>query len=139
MSVTGKVAEGVGNTLGNVFGGVTSVVKDAMAANNAHAANENLQDAKDAANGKVHGVLYRAGEELGDTVADTVNIATLGLSRRVGNVFDDKASKIDYKALKDAKTSNELDRKSSVADRSVFLVNDEVADLAPDEEGPTGP
>ena len=139
MSVTGKVAEGVGNTLGNVFGGVTSVVKDAMAANNAHAANENLQDAKDAANGKVHGVLYRAGEELGDKVADTVNIATLGLSRRVGNVFDDKASKIDYKALKDAKTSNELDRKSSVADRSVFLVNDEVVDLASDEEGPTGP
>lgn len=122
MSVIGKAFEKAGEGVKNVFA-------DAVAANNAHRANEEYKNAKDAANGKVHGTLYNVGETIGDTVADTLNIATLGVSRKIGNAFDDKDSKLDYKELKAAKKDKDIDTGSKVKERAAILVNDNLSRL----------
>lgn len=123
MSVTGKVSDGIGG----VFTKVTSNVKNTLAANNAHRANEALQDAKDAKEGKVHGTIYNTVETIGDTVMDVANVATFGVARRVGNLIDDKDSKIDYKSLKEAKKSKNINDGSSIQDRAKLLINDSIS------------
>lgn len=122
MGKLGEKAEGLGNTLKGAF-------KDAAAANDAHRANEAMKEAQDAANGKVHGGLYNAVENATDLIADTANLATLGLSRRLGNVFDDKDSKIDYKELKAEKKAGNITSETSKSDRARILINDNLSQL----------
>ena len=104
----------------------TDRVKSALAANNAHRANEAMADARDAARGETHGTIYNVVEAAGDLVADTVNVATLGMSRRITNIFDDDDSKLDYKSFKKAN----LDSSSTIQERANLLVNDSVIDQA---------
>lgn len=121
-----NVTENVSNGIGGAFAKVTSSMKNILAANNAHRANEALQDAKDAKEGKVHGTIYNTVETIGDAVMDVTNVATLGVARRIGNIIDDKDSKIDYKALKKAKKSKEINNTSSIQDRASYLINDSI-------------
>ena len=84
----------MGKVIGTAFEVVSQPFKNAIAANRAHELNEERKDLIDVQNGKVHGTLYRAGDAIGDAVADTLNVATLGVSRKIGNIFDDKENKL---------------------------------------------
>ena len=108
---------------GGVF---TNAIKNAMAANDAHAANEELQDLKDAAQGKAHSALYRAVESTGDFIGDIANVVSAGGYRAVGNIFDDKESKVDYKGLKEARKDGDITSDSSVGERAEYLMNDAI-------------
>lgn len=123
MNVTEKVSSG----MGGAFKKTTSVLKNIEAANDAHHANESLQDAKAAKEGNVRSGLYNAVESAGDAIMDLTNYATLGLARKVGNLIDDKDSKINYKALKSAKKSKVITDNSSIKDRAKLLLNDSIS------------
>ena len=126
----GKAFAVAGKGTTGVFGKLKDVTENAIAANNAHRANEAMADARDAANGKTHGTLYNIGEAVGDTIADTFNVATFGLSRKVGNVFDDKDSKLGYKSLKRAN----LGKDATIQSRANIMVNDSVRAMAASDD-----
>lgn len=72
---------------------LASAFQDAIAAN--HAA--------DMLDEKKVGTIRKAVDFVADTAGDALNVATLGASRRVANVFADKEKKLDYNGLKAAK------------------------------------
>ena len=113
--------------LGNAVEGVGGIFSNALAANRAHDINEKAKEVEEAKNGKVHGILYKVGDAIGDFTMDTANVLTLGIARKVGNLIDDKDSKIDYKALKAASKSGELAKDAKVGDRAQYLLNDAVS------------
>ena len=121
MGILGKALSGASNTGGNViskaFSGVTGAYKDAMAANKAddiYAADEIATDAR---SGKLHntGVIH----DIGDGIEDGINVATIGVSRKITNVF---THEIDYKALKVAKKeAKHNDKVLTIKDRTAAL------------------
>ena len=115
---TGRVGNGIVDT--SIF----NPVKNAIAANMAHAANEDRLDAKDAKEGDAHGAIYRAFETAGDIAADTVNIATLGVYRKLANHFDDAESKINYSGMKVAKKEGTITKQSTIDERSQAYLNE---------------
>lgn len=72
---------------------IASAFQDAIAANHA----------SDMLGDKKVGTIRKAVDFVADTAGDALNVATLGASRRVANVFADKDKKLDYKGLKQAK------------------------------------
>lgn len=114
-------------SLGKAVEGVGGIFSNALAANRAHDINEKAKEVEDAKNGKVHGILYKVGDTIGDFTMDTANVLTLGIARKVGNIIDDKDSKIDYKALKAARKSGELASDAKVSDRTQYMLNDAVS------------
>ena len=111
------------------IGGVAGVFKNISAANRAHEINEEARDVQNAANGKIRGNIAKTFDDIGDRAIDVANYLTFGAARRVGNLFDDKESRIDYKALKQAKKMGEITQSSNVADRAQYLVSEKVANM----------
>lgn len=72
---------------------LATAFQDAIAAN--HAA--------DMLDEKKVGTIRKAVDFVAGTAGDALNVATLGVSRRVANVFSDKEKRLDYKGLKQAK------------------------------------
>lgn len=117
--VFGNASEKSGNIVSKAFSGVTGIYKDAIAANKADDIYEANVIADDAKNGKLHntGVLH----DVGDGIEDAINIVTVGVSRKVTNMF---THEVDYKALKSEKKAakkNGVDL--SVKDRTAILSN----------------
>lgn len=114
----GNASEKGGNVVAKAFSGITGIYKDAIAANKADDINEANMIASDASQGVLHntGIIH----DIGDGVEDALNVATMGLSRRVTNVF---THEIDYKALK-------AEKKAAKSEGVVLSVKDRTAALS---------
>ena len=116
------------STLGTAFNVVTRPIKDAKAANLADEKLDELHDLREFQAGEHHSAVYKVGKEIGDKIADTANMATLGVSRKITNHFRDADEKIDYKALKGARKSKEQDDNATVDERAQILGSKAVMD-----------
>ena len=114
----------------SLLGGIASIYKNASAANRAHELNEEARDVQNAANGKIRSNVAKTFDDVGDRAVDIANVLLWGIPRKFGNIFDDKDSKLDYKALKEAIKMAEVTNSSKVADRAQYLVNDNVANIS---------
>ena len=121
------MAQAAGQASESIFDGIVGVYKKALAANRAKDINEKAKEVADAKEGKMHGMVYHAVDEVTDKLGDTANFLTAGAWYRCTNIFRGKDVKIDYKSYKDAKKMGEIDSTTKVADRAQYMFNDKVA------------
>ena len=119
----------MGNVMGKAFDMVSKPFIDAHAANIAEDKLDEAKDLRKFKSGEKDSKFFEVGSAIGDKAMDVANIATLGMVRRVANVFEAEDEKVEYKNLSAARKAGEIDNSASAEDRARYLASRAVNEL----------